>query len=138
MEIEMVPLPDRNKWNVVTAGDFSEQNHYEKLLEAFGKVAEKKKNVHLYILGDHPQIEALRELSEELGISGMVSFPGKIEHPLNFIRRCQCFAMESVMGEQAPNSCCTGTRYSGCMEIQRNRKGSARKSRAEEIKYGSV
>lgn len=91
-EVETVALPDQDTYNFVTLGSLTQENHYEKLIQCFAELGDRKK-LHLYILGDGPRKGKLEALVKEKGLESRVSFLGYLQYPLGFIAQCSCFAL---------------------------------------------
>ncbi len=79
---------------ILACGSLTPRKDYATLLKAFSKLAHERP-VRLLILGRGDELELLRNLSERLGISERVDFPGFVENPLPWMRRSTVFAHTS-------------------------------------------
>ena len=72
------------------------------LLEAIAAMA--RKDVHLAIVGDGPQREALQARARELGIAARVSFAGNREDVAPWMRALDVFCLPSYANEGVPQA----------------------------------
>jgi glycosyltransferase involved in cell wall biosynthesis len=79
---------------VLAIGRFIEQKDHETLLRAFAQVRRGSPRAMLAILGDGPLTQRTRTLSDELGLSGAVVFPGRLE-PRDWLERADVFVHTS-------------------------------------------
>jgi glycosyltransferase involved in cell wall biosynthesis len=98
----------RSQWNwpddrvIISAGRLAEEKNWVTLLRAFALAQKVQPNIRLILLGDGPQAEALRQLTEELEIADRVTFVGKVpfhEMP-NYLKAADMFAFASVTETQ--------------------------------------
>lgn len=100
-QLETVKLPDPSVYNFVTWGELTEEYHYERLLEIFEELYSDREDIHLYFIGTGALKDKLEKIVQRKNLQNHVSFYGQLEHPLPFIRNCDCMVLESEMGEQA-------------------------------------
>jgi glycosyltransferase involved in cell wall biosynthesis len=87
---------------IISAGRLAEEKNWVTLLRAFALAQKVQPNIRLILLGDGPQAEALRQLTEELEIADRVTFVGKVpfhEMP-NYLKAADMFAFASVTETQ--------------------------------------
>jgi glycosyltransferase involved in cell wall biosynthesis len=72
-------LPD-NAVIALYVGRMSGEKNIDRLLHLFRYVADEHETVYLVLVGDGPDLEELRQLAHELGISGRVRFTGGVAY----------------------------------------------------------
>ena len=82
--------------SITTMGRLIHQKGQWHLLRAFSKVLESIPDAHLYILGDGPLEERLKQLSGELMIKDNVHFLGFVEAPHAYIKKSSVFVLPSL------------------------------------------
>ncbi len=87
---------------VLAAGRLVPVKDYPTLLEAFANVVLKVRLARLVVLGEGPERDALRLLTEDLGIEDAVDFPGFVSNPYSYMSRAKLFVLSSVY-EGSPN-----------------------------------
>ena len=90
-DVEDMPLT-----SITTMGRLIHQKGQWHLLRAFSKVLESIPYAHLYILGDGPLEERLKQLSDKLMIKDNVHFPGFVEAPHAYIKKSRVFVLPSL------------------------------------------
>jgi glycosyltransferase involved in cell wall biosynthesis len=89
------PFLNRKEFPVIlSAGRLTASKNYTMLLNAFAKVLQTK-NARLIILGEGEERLGLEREASKLGILPFVSFPGNVENPYNFMKRCDVFVLSS-------------------------------------------
>ncbi|NQZ99134.1 MAG: glycosyltransferase [Myxococcales bacterium] len=78
---------------VVHAGRFHAQKNQAMLLEAFSRL--RGRNAELWMLGEGPDENALRERAAALGLGEQVRWLGFQDNPYPFFRAADCFALTS-------------------------------------------
>ncbi len=86
----------------ITAGTLHERKGLFYLIGAISLLDKKGIDVRLMILGDGPQEGELRELVNDLGLSGRVTFVGSVSNPLKYFSRAKVFVLSSLQ-EGMPN-----------------------------------
>lgn len=94
------PYPENGKKHFVASGRFAYQKGFDILVEAFAKVAEKRKDVDLYIIGakdgDHQkEYERVWSIVKEKGLEDMVHCEGFQNNPYPYVRFADCFILSS-------------------------------------------
>ncbi|NLI55111.1 MAG: glycosyltransferase [Clostridiales bacterium] len=82
--------------SIVTMGRATEQKGQWHLIRAFSLVLQKSPHAHLYILGDGPLKEKLKQLSQDMGINERVHFMGFVEAPHAYIMKSKLFVFPSL------------------------------------------
>lgn len=77
------------------AGRLSPEKGLDLLLEAFAIVAERAEKARLLIIGDGPEKQRLKRLSQDLGISRRVVFTGHQSFGMALVDQSDCFVMSS-------------------------------------------
>jgi len=93
------------KNNVVRIGTTANIRRLKRIDYLLKSVANlKDMPIHCYVIGDGPERENLEILSHNLGISGLVSFPGKKKHIGDYLQILDIFALPSNTAESFGNS----------------------------------
>ena len=72
------------------------------LLEAFKKIADE--NVHLLIVGDGPQKEAIKLQSIQLGLESKITMPGNQDNVVPWLQAMDIFVLPSYANEGVPQA----------------------------------
>ena len=91
-EMRGVPFPHRF---VLGAGRLVRQKGFDQLLRAFATLSGRH-DLHLVVLGEGVEREALIELTETLGIGDVVHFPGAVSDIEAWYRSAACFVLSSL------------------------------------------
>ena len=75
--LEKIGVPNEGKV-LVAVSRISREKHLDKLIDYMPTVLERDKDVKLIIVGDGPDLDNLKSLSEALGLSGSVFFTGRV------------------------------------------------------------
>lgn len=87
---------DGNQRIILAVGRFDLAKDYPNLLNAFGQVVNKIPEARLWIAGDGPLRCRMEGLSNELGLSGTVSFLGARNDVPNLMRAADVFVLSSA------------------------------------------
>src|SRR5512139_1047449 len=98
----------RAEWNwpddklIISVGRLAEEKNWGTLLQAFALALKEQPNLRLVLVGDGPQAQALRQLTEELGITERVLFTGRVsfEQVPAYLKAADLFAFASVTETQ--------------------------------------
>ena len=71
-----------NDFIIGAVGRIAKEKSFDKLIKASKKLINDNKNIKLIIIGDGPELENLKQLSKELGISKNIIFTGKVLYNL--------------------------------------------------------
>ncbi len=93
---------ERNK-TIVTVGRLNSQKNQKMLIGSFAEICEKYPDYKLIIWGEGPEKDALRSLSESLGVADKVALPGATREVLNEIYKDSLFILSSDF-EGMPNA----------------------------------
>jgi len=80
---------------ILTVGRLAEVKNFQTLIKAFAQVR-KKRQVHLLILGEGEQRQALESLTKQLGLTHDVGMPGFVDNPYPYLAKCQLFVLSSL------------------------------------------
>lgn len=94
------PYPNNGKKHYVASGRFAYQKGFDMLVEAFAKVAEKRNDVDLYIIGAkdggyREEFERVWNVVRENGLENLVHCEGFQNNPYPFIKFADCFVLSS-------------------------------------------
>ena len=95
-----LPETPRGTIKLVAAGRLTYQKGFDILLDAIARL--ERTDVHLFIMGDGPSLEALTFQAEALGISGRVAFLGYVVNPYPVMANADGFVLSSRF-EGMPN-----------------------------------
>ena len=101
LPFDRIPLksPAVGQKTIICVGRLSPEKGQAGLLRAFAKVRSSHPELELRLVGDGPERSALEALSEELGVSGAVTFAGRLpeEETLAEIARSDLLVLPSFM-----------------------------------------
>ena len=86
---------DEDRYNVCAVGRLCTRKGFDILLDEFERAAEQRSDIHLYIIGDGPEKESLREMAREVGSGFNVSFLGKQSNPYVYMNKMDGLAVTS-------------------------------------------
>ncbi len=86
---------DETRYNLCSMGRLVHQKGFDLLLDDFAKVRELRPDMHLTLIGDGPEREALAAQIKRLGLSDCVSMTGNLQNPYPVLKRMDGFALES-------------------------------------------
>lgn len=75
-EFEYAPKEKKETFEFLSAASVNYGKGFDVLIRAFAKASVGHDNYHLTIMGDGPEMESLKALSKELGVSDKISFTG--------------------------------------------------------------
>lgn len=78
---------------VLAVGRLADEKGFDTLIRAWKE--DPLPGADLIILGDGPLRQELESLATDLGVSGRVYFPGFVENPFKYMRRCSVFVLSS-------------------------------------------
>ena len=93
--ITVVPTPDRDCKVLATVGRLSNEKNQINLIKAFARINRENPDTLLYIIGDGPILEDLRECISECNMNGKVILTGNINNPFGLLNECDCFILPS-------------------------------------------
>ena len=93
--IAVVPTPDKNCKVLATVGRLSPEKNQISLIKAFARINKENPDTQLYIIGDGPSLEELRECVNECGMDGKIILTGNINNPFGLLSKCDCFILPS-------------------------------------------
>ena len=88
-------------FNVVTVARLAEEKGIDRAIHAVKSCVQRGYPVHYHIIGAGDQEIALKQLTEELGLTGVVSFYGNQTNPYRYIKNADLFLLPSH-NEAAP------------------------------------
>ena len=80
---------------VGTVGRLNEVKRQDLLIRGFGKIANHDPKPHLLLVGDGPELQHLRQLAGDLGLSDRVHFAGYQARPEHYLHLMDIFALTS-------------------------------------------
>ncbi|WP_102348298.1 glycosyltransferase [Bacillus sp. Marseille-P3661] len=95
------PMKEENV-NIIAIGRLSQEKGYERIIEAFPNLLEKKPNSKLFFLGMGPKEQQLKEKCRSMGIQESVQFIGFQENPYVWLKYADLFIISSYY-EGLPN-----------------------------------
>lgn len=94
---------DADRRTVLTMGRLVPVKGYERLLQAFAAIADRRAEWSLVVWGEGPLRADLEALRSRLGLDGRVFFPGRTREPFRELRRAALFVLTSRR-EGLPNA----------------------------------
>ncbi|NBA11232.1 glycosyltransferase [Weissella confusa] len=93
-----VEIPKFNRWgtNFITMGRLSPEKNQMFLVEAFAKYVKTNSGARLYVLGQGPLAQELREAIAEYGLENNVFMLGHISDPHSIMRHMTAFILPSL------------------------------------------
>lgn len=86
---------DDGVYNICSVGRLCRQKGYDILLDDMAQVVQKRRDIHLYLIGDGPDKEKLEEQRDRLGLGEYVSFLGNKKNPFPYVKQMDGFALTS-------------------------------------------
>lgn len=86
---------DSSKYNFVSMGRLCHQKGFDILFNEYLQVLNKRKDTHLYIIGDGPDRNQLETQCRELGIEPYVTFLGNQANPFPYLKQMDGFVLDS-------------------------------------------
>jgi len=90
------------KKNVVSVGRLHYQKGFDLLIRAFERAARRDLRLHLTLVGDGPERERLKRLTDRLGAAARVTFAGHQDNPFPYMHHADLF-VSSSRWEGSPN-----------------------------------
>lgn len=101
--LETVSVASVSRRVVLAVGRLYKQKGFERLVGAFGSLAQRYPEWDLVILGEGPERERLEQQREHLGLTGRVHFPGRVGNPGDWYSQADFYVMSSRF-EGFPNT----------------------------------
>jgi glycosyltransferase involved in cell wall biosynthesis len=83
---ELIPVLEVNHFRLIHIGRLVKWKRVDLIIQAVADLSEIFKEIELIIIGNGPEFESLKLLSDRLGISSIVKFPGAIYDPIELAR----------------------------------------------------
>ncbi len=85
----------KSKQIIVAIGRLCSEKGFDLLLNAFAMITQSHHNWRLFIFGDGEDRDTLTQLANKLEIAKLVSLPGRIKDPMQFLRKADIFVLSS-------------------------------------------
>ena len=86
---------DQSRYNVCAVGRLCHQKGIDILLDIFAKAAHARPDLHLYLIGDGPDREALHNQARDRGIDLRVTFLGTMRNPYVVMNKMDALVLTS-------------------------------------------
>ena len=86
---------DEKQYNLCTMGRICHQKGFDILVDHMAKVHELRPDIHLYLLGDGPDREALEKQIAALGLQDTITLLGNQTNPFNYLKKMDGFVLTS-------------------------------------------
>ena len=86
---------NNENYNLCTMGRLCHQKGFDILLNYMAELAEKRPDIHLYMIGDGPDRQALEKQIAELGLGERVSMLGNQKNPFPYLKQMDGFVLTS-------------------------------------------
>ena len=93
--IKTVPIPSKDSTVFVTVGRLSEMKNHINLIKAFNRIYKNNKNTQLYIIGDGPEYDSVKQTIRETRAENVV-LTGNLSNPFALLKHCDCFILPST------------------------------------------
>jgi glycosyltransferase involved in cell wall biosynthesis len=91
-----VARPADARVHIISAGRLSPEKDQATLVNALARLVQRgHEGIHLTILGDGPQRDALLRQAASLGVAGHLHLPGFVRQPLDYMADADVFALSS-------------------------------------------
>jgi glycosyltransferase involved in cell wall biosynthesis len=107
---ETYPRLPASTYSMIAIGRLTEQKGFDLLIRAFSELSPRYPDWRLTILGDGPLRPELERLRDNLGLLGLVEFPGEVKHIHQYLEQADVFVLSSRY-EGFPNSLCEAMAY---------------------------
>ncbi len=87
--------PDPGQYNLCTMGRICHQKGFDILVNHMAKVHQARPDIHLYLLGDGPDREALEAQIASLGLQSTITLLGNQSNPFNYLKKMDGFVLTS-------------------------------------------
>ncbi len=87
--------PDPAELNICSMGRLCHQKGFDILLGYLAEVKKRRPEIHLYILGDGPDRDALTEQARSLGLEDSFTLLGNQSNPFPYLRKMDGFVLTS-------------------------------------------
>jgi GalNAc-alpha-(1->4)-GalNAc-alpha-(1->3)-diNAcBac-PP-undecaprenol alpha-1,4-N-acetyl-D-galactosaminyltransferase len=91
--------------SMIAIGRLTEQKGFDLLIAAFSELSPRHPDWRLTILGDGPLRPELERLRDQLGLTGLIDFPGEVKQIHQYLEQADVFVLSSRY-EGFPNSLC--------------------------------
>jgi len=91
-----------NQKVIISVGRMAKEKNWKTVLEAFALAAQTLQDLRLVLIGDGPELPALKKYAHSLGLAPKVDFLGKIPFPKvpNYLKAADCFCFASLSETQ--------------------------------------
>lgn len=86
---------DKSKYNIVSVGRYTKQKGYDLLLPVIARIRAAHPNVHLWLIGEGSERNALEQQAAELWLSEHVTFTGFLKNPYALMSQMNLFVCSS-------------------------------------------
>ncbi len=86
-----------NKFVMAFVGELSERKNQRFLIYAMNEIKEKIPEAELWLIGDGPRENELRELARSVDLTGSVKFFGRREDACDFMRACDLYVSAATV-----------------------------------------
>ena len=87
--------PDPDEFNLCSMGRLCHQKGFDILLNYLAEVKKTRPEMHLYILGEGPDRDALTNQAQQLGISDGFTLLGNQSNPFPYLKKMDAFVLTS-------------------------------------------
>ncbi len=87
--------PDPDEFNLCSMGRLCHQKGFDILLNYLAEVKKTRPEMHLYILGEGPDRDALTNQAQQLGISDSFTLLGNQSNPFPYLKKMDAFVLTS-------------------------------------------
>lgn len=96
-DISPVSLKPECKEHIVHVGGYSFEKNHSGLISIFERLLDRKRNVHLHLIGDGPLRPEIEDLVKEKGFIEHVHFYGFVNNPMSYIKGGDILVLPSII-----------------------------------------
>lgn len=97
--LEMSEVPSEitisSSFSIVSVGRLVPQKGYDELIPIIGTLHKTRHNVHLYLVGDGPEIVNLKQIARQQKVEDFVHFMGYVKNPYPLMKQMDLFVCSS-------------------------------------------
>lgn len=86
---------DEKKYNLVTVGRICHQKGFDILVNKMKEITNKRKDIHLYIIGDGPDRQKIEQMIEEKALKEYITLLGNQKNPFKYMKDMDAFVLTS-------------------------------------------
>ncbi|MDW7657498.1 MAG: glycosyltransferase [Bacillota bacterium] len=86
---------DPKRYNLVSVGSMNYYKGFDILVESMRRISRRRRDIHLYIIGDGPSRSQIEGMVRRLGLTGQITLLGSQRNPFPYLARMDGFVTAS-------------------------------------------